>query len=692
MKSFRSLSCIATAVWGMVAAPGTVSAAPDVSVRYFATNTVGSTLYPTISSDGRYVAYREQVATNAGIFILDVQTGERTQVNRTLTGGFPTNSACDAPSMSADARYVVFGCAAAAMGGKPNFGTDAYFVYDRNSDTTEMLQVPDSKTAARTYAAAISANGRYVAFRAAGTANNFSLYIRDMVNKTTLITTAQNVYIGGTPNTLRISDDGRYVSYSGRPAPSSTLQDVSVYDVVTGVTEAINVSSAGVHGTKGGDTPVMSADGNVVAFTSADVALVTPKATFANSGVFVRDRHAGTTEWVSGMAGANALYNSISGSGRYVAFVGNLERSLFVYDRLTKLNRIVTGAYSSVQSPLYSAFNTNGRYLVFQVRGVNSPFPDSIGVADLGVGAGVALSATSLTLTEGGIAGTYTVALTQAPAADVKITLGTSAQLSLARTVLTFTPSNWSTPQVVSVQAVADGVTEGTHSATIVHTVSSADADYSVVQPANVTVTISDGIVPTIVIPGTTWSKAEMPLTGTAAPGSTVLLTAANRSTGWLSSVSTVADAQGNWSYTLAGYTDGILDLDAQADGVKSVVRSVTVTLTVAPPVPTYSDVTGYIRTTAASLSYNRATGKYVGEFVLTNTGSISLVGPLQLQFNNLSAGITLANATGTHGGAPYITLPAGLEPDQAVTVPLVFDNPAHGDIGYAAKIYSGTF
>lgn len=334
--------------------------------------------------------------------------------------------------------------------------------------------------------------------------------------------------------------------------------------------------------------------------------------------------------------------------------------------------------------------SADGRYVVFS--GVEKPGPHTIVLADMGIAPGVTLSANELTLTEGGIAGTYTMALTQAPDADVKITVGPGNQLSVARTELVFTPENWSVPQVVSVQALSDGVAEGRHTATIVHTVASTDVNFTVVEPANVTVTITDGVTPTIVVPAATWNRSDMPLTGTAAPGATVLLTAVNRTTGWMSSVSTVADGQGKWSYTLTGFTDGVVELDAVADGIKSAVQTVTVKLVVAPPTPTYIDVTGYIRTTGLSMAYNRATGKYVGNVLLTNTGSIPLSGPLHLQFDNLTAGITLSNAIGSHNGSPYITVPGGLVPDGGVTIPLEFTNPAKNPINYDAKIYSGTF
>jgi hypothetical protein len=430
----------------------------------------------------------------------------------------------------------------------------------------------------------------------------------------------------------------------------------------------------------------MSDDGSVVVFMSTDKALATTAPLSTYSGVYVRDRKAGKTEMVSNITNSSVTHAGVSGNGRYVGYVQ--AGLMYVYDRTSKVTRKVVETGVQAYGP--PRFSTDGRYVVF--TGYNTRGFQSVTIADLGVAPGVVLSTTQLTLTEGGNAGTYTMALAQVPDADVKIEAGTSAQLSLARKELTFTPTNWSTPQVISVQAVADGVTEGKQTATISHTVASADPSYSVVRPAEVSVTITDGITPTIVIPAATWTKTEMPLAGTAAPGATVLLTAMNRTTGWMSSVSTVADAQGRWTYTMTGFTDGIVDFDAQAEGIRSAVQTVTVKLAVTPPQPTFTDVTGYVRTTAYGLAYNRSTGKYAGNFVITNTGSINLNGPLHLVLKDLTAGVSLANASGTYEGSPYITVQGGLEPDGSVTIPLIVDNPAKVSVGYAAKIYSGTF
>ena len=666
-------------------APGVVLAAPDIAIQSIPFDMLTQEAYANISADGRYVSFKWQQRgvspqSPTTVYVQDLVTGQRIQANLTLAGApAPDNSNCQAPSMNATGRYVVFSCVALPMGGTTTGGW-ANFVYDRETNSTQMI--PDTgDDRPGNYGTGISADGRFVAFRTTTAQGISKIYVRDLVNKTTSITNAKTAQVSATR--LSISNDGRYIAYTGRD--SATPLNVSVYDRVTGVTEAVDVRLDGSRSTAITNEVTMSGDGSVIAFISTDKALVTTPPISPNQGLYVRDRKTGKTELVTD-PNSGATHAGVSGNGRYVAYVqANL---MYVYDRTTKTRRKII--QSNVQASGPPRFSTDGRYVVFtgtDVRGFQS-----VTIADLGVAPGVILSANQLTLTEGGNAGTYTLSLTQAPDADVKIEAGTSAQLSLARKELTFTGTNWSTPQVISVEAVADGVTEGKHTATIVHTVASADPGYGVVQPAEVSVTITDGITPTIVIPATSWTKAELPLTGTAAPGSTVLVTASNRSTGWMAAVSVVADAQGNWNYTLSGYTDGVIDLDAQADGVKSVVRTVTVKLTVAPPAPTYIDVTGYIRTTAYGLILNRATGKYAGNFVLTNTGSIPLNGPLHLRLDNLTAGVTLFNATGSHDGAPYIAVPEGLAPDASVTIPLLVTNPAQVTVSYDAKIFSGTF
>ena len=90
------------------------------------------------------------------------------------------------------------------------------------------------------------------------------------------------------------------------------------------------------------------------------------------------------------------------------------------------------------------------------------------------------LSATSLAPVEGGSAQTYTVRLTSQPARTVTVTIGghTDTDLTLsgvsASSTLTFTASNWDTPQTVTVTA-GDDPDAADDTATLKHTASGGD-------------------------------------------------------------------------------------------------------------------------------------------------------------------------------------------------------------------------
>ncbi|HEY4760129.1 MAG TPA: hypothetical protein VIH42_06075, partial [Thermoguttaceae bacterium] len=85
------------------------------------------------------------------------------------------------------------------------------------------------------------------------------------------------------------------------------------------------------------------------------------------------------------------------------------------------------------------------------------------------------------------------------PSADVTVTITPQSpndQLMVNSTSqpinLTFTTSNWNTPQKVTVTASDDYVTEGTHTGTITHSLSSGDPDYNNQPVVNLTINITE--------------------------------------------------------------------------------------------------------------------------------------------------------------------------------------------------------
>jgi hypothetical protein len=116
---------------------------------------------------------------------------------------------------------------------------------------------------------------------------------------------------------------------------------------------------------------------------------------------------------------------------------------------------------------------------------------------------GLLISATDLTLDEGGAPGAFTVVLRTQPAADVTVMLAApGADLSLSASSLVFSAANWDQPQQVSVAAIEDGVDEGREALAIGITATSADADYDDLDPQFVGVTVDDALpltaIPTI--------------------------------------------------------------------------------------------------------------------------------------------------------------------------------------------------
>ena len=103
------------------------------------------------------------------------------------------------------------------------------------------------------------------------------------------------------------------------------------------------------------------------------------------------------------------------------------------------------------------------------------------------------------------------------------------------------------------------------------------------------------------------------------------------------------------------------------------------------------SDVSAALSVSRSGLLFNRATQRFTGTLTLTALQAIQ--GPLQLQFNGLTSGVTLDGASGSHAGSPYISLgAAGLAAGASVTVPLSFINPNKLSISYSTQIFSGSF
>jgi hypothetical protein len=114
-------------------------------------------------------------------------------------------------------------------------------------------------------------------------------------------------------------------------------------------------------------------------------------------------------------------------------------------------------------------------------------------------------------------------------------------------------------------------------------------------------------------------------------------------------------------------------------------------------PVPLYTDVSASVKVERSGLVLDRSTGQMRGTATFTNmsNGAIGTVGAskglLLVRLDGLTAGVTLANGSGTQGGAPTLTLPvSSLAPGQSVSATTIFNNPGKASIGYTPKVFAG--
>lgn len=106
-------------------------------------------------------------------------------------------------------------------------------------------------------------------------------------------------------------------------------------------------------------------------------------------------------------------------------------------------------------------------------------------------------------------------------------------------------------------------------------------------------------------------------------------------------------------------------------------------------------DVTSQVAVHPGGFLYNRSTHQFVQTVTVTNNGP-AIAGPIALVLDDLTSGVTLANASGSTSatspaGQPSINLPLGstgtLGAGQAVTVQLVFTDPGYHPIGYVSDL-----
>ena len=374
------LSILSTVALG--ATPASAQSSTRVSIASDGREGLGESVAPAISADGRYVVFVSEAAdlvpsdTNGDedLFIRDRLHGVTARVNLG-PGGAEVDCECDAPVISGNGRFVAFeSFASNLVPGDTNTTADV-FVHDRLTGVTTRVSMTTSGVQGdgRSYAASISADGRFVAFAseatnlAASDTNGASdVFIHDRATGSTTLVSATAAGQPGNGRSLSplLSASGRFVAYTSHasslvPNDGNGMADAFVRDLQAGTTVRISLDRNGLDADNHSVASGISSDGAIVVFRSGATDLVANDTNDATD-VFVRDRPSNTTNRVhvgpgGVQADLDAFGASISSNGRYVTFESdatnlvagdtNGRTDVFVYDRQTATTqRIGLGA------------------------------------------------------------------------------------------------------------------------------------------------------------------------------------------------------------------------------------------------------------------------------------------------------------------------------------------------------------
>lgn len=276
--------------------------------------------------------------------------------------------------------------------------------------------------------------------------------------------------------------------------------------------------------------------------------------------------------------------------------------------------------------------------------------------------AGITVSSSTLSTAEAGPTQSFTVALTSQPTANVSVNVSSldTTEGTVSTSPLTFTSSNWSTPQTVVVNPRNDAIDDGNITYSISLTASSTDSKYTTAS-ATVSVTNADddtaGI--TIVRSGLTTTEAggsaSFTVALTSEPTSSVLvsLTSSDNTEG-IPSPSTLTFNAANWSTPQNVVVNGVDDAFDDSD----VTYSVSV-------VSSSSDAV-----------YNAG---------FTQNLSFTNIDDDSSSFSIVRSGLTTTEA----GGTASFTVKLTSEPTANVTVTVASSNSAEGSANVSVLTFT---
>ena len=220
-------------------------------------------------------------------FVRDRRLGTTSRVSVSTSGAEANDDVIAAPALSDDGRFVVF------LSGATNLTPEAtrgVFVRDRERGTTGLASVSSEGVAGNGFGGrvGVSADGRYVVFDSTSTnlvpndTNGLpDVFVRDRRRRTTerVSVSSSGQQGNGSAGFAAISADGRYVAFGSAatnlvPGITTPIGRTYVHDRATGTTRLATRTVDGNSPDGSTGSPALSEDGGVLATESAASNLV----------------------------------------------------------------------------------------------------------------------------------------------------------------------------------------------------------------------------------------------------------------------------------------------------------------------------------------------------------------------------------------------------------------------------------
>jgi len=355
---------------------------------------------PSISHDGRYVAFRSN-ATNlvAGdtnyvtdIFVRDRQTNTTTRVSVDSSGNQSNYGNYYESKISGNGRFVVFSSYSSNLvAGDTNYTRDI-FRKDRQTGALIRVSTATGGGQANSYSPYASTNfdGTIIAFSSgasnlvAGDLNsNGDVFVKNVpTDVTTLVSLGDPNNPSITPNSSSsatawvVSPDGRYVAFASFasnivPGDTNNTTDIFVRDMLTGITTRVSTDSSGAQANSSSSAPAIAVSNTgvvYVAFASFASNLVTGD-TNGQQDIFVKNLSTGVTTRVNTPNGTTeAAGQATGGSSAAPAIAINASGTVYVAFTSTATN-LVTGDTNAQQDIFVHILGTTTTTRVNTVNG-----------------------------------------------------------------------------------------------------------------------------------------------------------------------------------------------------------------------------------------------------------------------------------------------------------------------------------